>query len=168
MLKIVFNFFSLFHQFEAEVAVTNNNGFIHFATILALLVVAFGIGVFTSPALASFPALLEADCRTCHGASLSDRHHLMAQDSGIECLTCHPMIWDSTISAYVTAKFRDCLICHVAKEEHHTVAVQQKVLESLPWQENPPVYVCFECHVLVFNPETSEHEMKFPFTVQQP
>ena len=45
-------------------------------------------------------AVTEADCRKCHGTSLSGRHH----DLGYTCSYCH--------GKSITKPIRDCIVCH--------------------------------------------------------
>ena len=51
-------------------------------------------------------ALVEDDCRVCHGSNLSDTHHLLVENEGDQCLDCHPYSYGGVI------KISDCLFCH--------------------------------------------------------
>ncbi|MFH1216950.1 MAG: hypothetical protein V1706_10670 [Pseudomonadota bacterium] len=77
----------------------------------------------------------EAQCRACHedlvrfpslGQLNPDKHHLLvglpailptAPPSAIltdtyECMSCHPLVWNSEISLNSISLYRDCLDCH--------------------------------------------------------
>ncbi len=49
----------------------------------------------------------ETECRTCHGSSLADRHHLSSMGRRGQCLACH-----CTESSELLLT-RDCAVCHV-------------------------------------------------------
>ncbi len=77
----------------------------------------------------------EADCRVCHEdldrfpflvESNVNKHHFLidlpvilptAPPDAIftdtyECLSCHPLAWDTDTSSSTIPLFRDCLVCH--------------------------------------------------------
>lgn len=53
-------------------------------------------------------ALTEAECRSCHGTSLVETHHLL----GYSCSYCHVYIWDPPSNAYIPQVINDCTVCH--------------------------------------------------------
>ncbi len=92
---------------------------------------------------ASDLGLTEADCRCCHGPTLADRHHLLVNNSGLECLSCHEMTWNPADLQYEAKVVRDCLLCHTGSlADRHHVLVDQVT------------YDCFSCHAMVWDPAT--------------
>lgn len=55
------------------------------------------IWCFANPSFASNGADdYKKTCETCHSHPvIPDTHHIKAAQSGIECLTCHPLVWDN-------------------------------------------------------------------------
>lgn len=85
-----------------------------------------------------FGALVETDCRGCHGASLVDRHHALINSvvPAVSCIRqpsqpaslttgCHVLISDGT-GGFVFQDFRNCLNCHTASPHHTTTAALAK------------------------------------------
>lgn len=68
------------------------------------------IGVFDT----TYANLKEADCRSCHGAYLADRHHMSPLGTAGNCTACH-MVTNGVVQ--IT---RDCKICHTVSEHHST------------------------------------------------
>lgn len=115
----------------------------------SLLIVLFLLGQVTS-ILASDLGLSEADCRCCHGATLADRHHLLVNTSGRECLSCHPLTYNSTTLEYDLTVNRDCLICHTGSlaDRHHLLVDQV-------------TYDCLTCHAVVWDPVALQYVASF-------
>lgn len=81
-----------------------------------------------------FGALVEADCRACHGASTVDRHHNLIYTTvpTVSCIRqasqpatlatgCHVQVPDGT-GGFVFQNFRNCLNCHTTSPHHTTPA----------------------------------------------
>lgn len=99
---------------------------------------------------ASDLGLSEADCRCCHGESLADRHHLLVNTSGRECLSCHPLTLNPDTLSYDLTVTRDCLQCHTGSlaDRHHLLVDQV-------------TYTCFTCHAIVWDPNTLQYVADF-------
>ncbi|MCD4815348.1 MAG: hypothetical protein K8R06_02975, partial [Methanosarcinales archaeon] len=76
------------------------------------IVLAFLLILFTAN-IGNSQALVEDDCRFCHGPSLSDTHHWQLNASS-NCTKCHSTIPEEKL------KIEDCLVCHpiTAKINH--------------------------------------------------
>ena len=129
------------------------------ALVSALTFVLFlaGLPVFSGSALASDLGLTEADCRCCHGATLADRHHLLVNTNGLECLSCHAMNFNQTTLQYEPAVTRDCIQCHTGSlADRHHVLVDQVV------------YTCFNCHTMAYDPVSMSYSPDFNVSCQTP
>ncbi len=118
---------------------------LHLALILFLLLVG------QIPAtMASDLGLSEADCRCCHGTTLADRHHLLVNTSGRECLSCHPLTYNQISQSYDLSVTRDCLQCHTGSlaDRHHLLVDQV-------------TYDCFTCHAVVWDPVALQYVSDF-------
>ncbi|MFZ5626262.1 MAG: IPT/TIG domain-containing protein [Bacillota bacterium] len=60
----------------------------------------------------TYGALTEMDCRSCHGSTTQNRHHLSLKALVVTCDYCH-----QSLEGKITA-VSDCKICHV-KDSHH-------------------------------------------------
>ncbi len=121
---------------------------------LSLLLAAFGFS-----AQASDLGLTEADCRCCHGPTLADRHHLLVNSGGLECLSCHEMVYDQTNLMYIPVVTRDCLQCHTGSlaDRHHALV-------------DEVTYDCFSCHTLIWDPVALSYRpvLDLPCPASQP
>lgn len=104
---------------------------------------------------ASDLGLSEADCRCCHGTTLADRHHLLVNTSGRECLSCHPLTFNPDTQSYDLTVKRDCPQCHTGSlaDRHHLLVDQV-------------TYDCFTCHTIAWDPETLQYVADFNKTCQ--
>lgn len=117
-----------------------------FFTLLFFLLLG---GPFTTP-FASDLGLTEADCRCCHGTTLADRHHLLVNTGGRECLSCHPLTYNSDTLSYDLTVTRNCPLCHTGSlaDRHHLLVDQV-------------TYDCFTCHAVAWDPETLQYVADF-------
>jgi hypothetical protein len=101
--------------------------------------------------------LSEADCRCCHGTTLADRHHLLVNTGGLECLSCHTFTFNDVTLEYDVSVTRDCILCHTGSlaDRHHLLVDQV-------------TYDCFTCHTLIFDPVTMQNEIVFNNACQAP
>ncbi len=69
-----------------------------------------------------FGSFTEPVCRSCHQPQSTNvnRHHMLVQNEGFECLDCHESVWDPVTMTWVLAPFRDCLLCHTSSPHHAT------------------------------------------------
>jgi hypothetical protein len=123
---------------------------IHLSCHLMALVLLLLSGGQVASTFASDLGLSQADCRCCHGATLADRHHLLVNTSGRECLSCHPLTFNSATQSYDLTVTRDCLQCHTGSlaDRHHLLVDQV-------------TYDCFTCHALVWDPVTLQYLTDF-------
>lgn len=123
---------------------------IHLSCHLVALVFLLLSGGQIASTFASDLGLSQADCRCCHGATLADRHHLLVNTSGRECLSCHPLTFNSATQSYDLTVTRDCLQCHTGSlaDRHHLLVDQV-------------TYDCFSCHALVWDPVTLQYTTDF-------
>ncbi len=115
--------------------------------VLGLLVSMFALA---TPGRASDLGLTEADCRCCHGATLADRHHLLVNTAGLECLSCHETVLNQGTLQFEVVLVRDCLQCHTGSlaDRHHVLV-------------NQGGFDCFSCHAMVFDPVTMQYVADF-------
>lgn len=101
--------------------------------------------------------LSEADCRCCHGATLADRHHLLVNTSGLECLSCHTFTYNTITLEYDVSVTRDCILCHTGSlaDRHHLLVDQV-------------TYDCFTCHTITLDPVTQQNTIVFNNACQAP
>jgi len=99
---------------------------------------------------ASDLGLAEADCRCCHGTTLADRHHLLVNTSGRECLSCHPLTYNPDTLSYDLTVTRNCPLCHTGSlaDRHHLLVDQI-------------TYDCFTCHTVAWDPDTLQYVAEF-------
>ncbi len=108
------------------------------------------IQAFCGQGFASDLGLTEADCRCCHGTSLADRHHLLVNTGGLECMACHEMVFNGTTSQFEPELIRDCLQCHTGSlADRHHVLVSDNGFD------------CFSCHAMVFDTATQTYAPDF-------
>lgn len=116
---------------------TNETRMIVIITIV-LASVAIGYGTLTS--VPSYDT--ETDCRSCHGNTTVDRHHLLAANNTYNCINCHPVNWSAENQSFNVEVIRNCLICHVGKnhtEIHHTKFAATGL------------YQCMDCHRILWD-----------------
>jgi hypothetical protein len=120
------------------------------------MVLLFLLGGSVSPSFASDLGLSEADCRCCHGTTLANRHHLLVNSSGRECLSCHPLAYNPDTLSYDLTVTRNCIQCHTGSlaDRHHLLVDQVN-------------YDCFTCHAVVWDPLALEYEIDFNKICQQ-
>lgn len=124
---------------------------------LTLVLFFAGLSVFSGNALASDLGLTEADCRCCHGATLADRHHLLVNTNGLECLSCHAMNLNQATLQLEPVVVRDCIQCHTGSlADRHHVLVDQVT------------YTCFNCHTMVYDPVSMSYSPDFNVSCQTP
>lgn len=118
----------------------------HLVTLVFLLL----SGGQIASTFASDLGLSEADCRCCHGVTLADRHHLLVNTSGRECLSCHPLTFNSATQSYDLTVTRNCPQCHTGSlaDRHHLLVDQV-------------TYDCFSCHALVWDSVTLQYTTDF-------
>lgn len=108
-----------------------------------------------TPAFASDLGLSQADCRCCHGTTLADRHHLLVNTSGRECLSCHPLTLNPDTQSYDLTVRRDCLLCHTGSlADRHHLLVDQVTFD------------CFTCHAVVWDPLALQYVADFNMSCQ--
>ena len=86
-------------------------------TITMAAILILSIWCFANPSFASNGAdNYKKTCETCHSHPvISNTHHIYAQQSGTECLVCHPMVWDNETMEYTFDPFtgNKCFLnCH--------------------------------------------------------
>lgn len=125
------------------------------AYLLQVLLLILLTGGYASLSLASDLGLSEADCRCCHGTTLADRHHLLVNTDGRECLSCHPLTLNPETLSYDLTVTRDCPQCHTGSlaDRHHLLVDQV-------------TYDCFTCHAIVWDPIALQYVADFNKTCQ--
>ena len=86
-------------------------------TITMAAILILSIWCFANPSFASNGAdNYKKTCETCHSHPvIPNTHHIYAQQSGTECLVCHPMVWDNETMEYTFDPFtgNKCFLnCH--------------------------------------------------------
>lgn len=122
------------------------------------LLVSFLLSCWVLPAISATDlGLSEADCRCCHGTTLADRHHLLVNTSGRECLSCHTFNYNTNTLEYDISITRDCIQCHTGSlaDRHHLLVDQVN-------------YDCFTCHTIILDPMTQESTVVFNNACQTP
>lgn len=126
-------------------------------TALLMLLLLLAVAVIPQRVDASDLGLTEADCRCCHGVTLADRHHLLVNTHGLECLSCHTMDYNPTTIRYEPVVARDCIQCHTGSlADRHHVLVDQVV------------YTCFNCHTMTYDPVSMSYSPGFNVSCQTP
>lgn len=91
-----------------------NNLIIFLTLLLALLPLESMANAPTKQDIGLFDAvfndLTEQECRECHGESVSDVHHTLANDQQLACLTCHSIT--SADGSFQLVFTTNCLECH--------------------------------------------------------
>jgi predicted CXXCH cytochrome family protein len=126
-------------------------------TALLMLLLLLAAAVLPQRVDASDLGLTEADCRCCHGPTLADRHHLLVNTHGLECLSCHTMNYNPSTIRYEPTVTRDCLQCHTGSlaDRHHLLVDQV-------------VYTCFNCHTMAYDPVSMSYSPDFNVSCQTP
>ncbi len=109
--------------------------------------------IFYQAGMASDLGLAEADCRSCHGPTMADRHHMMVLSRGFQCFKCHSFVQDpDTLMNEVTVT-RNCLVCHTGSlaDRHHAL-VDRKILD------------CLTCHEVSWDPDQMAYSVGFRFS----
>lgn len=126
-------------------------------TALLMLLLLLAGAVLPQRVDASDLGLTATDCRCCHGLTLADRHHLLVNTQGLECLSCHAMNYNPTTLRYEPTVARDCIQCHTGSlADRHHVLVDQVV------------YTCFNCHTMAYDPVSMSYSPDFNVSCQTP